>query len=292
MMETCVSQTTGLADVPDEILEKILCHTDVPTVGRVARVCHRWRNVVYGLDKAAWVVLGIEELDTAKMLYDACNAGAVVVVRALIRAGVDVNEVVATRRPALQVATINGHFALVETLLQAGARIDALDMHHCTALLHVATQHHTAIARLLLRYGANPDIANYSGYAALHRAASAGNRELVDMLLRVGAIVDIRTNDDNTPLLMATIERYATPRPSSEAICPHPDHAAVIRLLREAGADDTLANVRGRSPASVTKQGESRLVRGHFHNKLFRLVIVAICLMLALSLYYGYTHEW
>ena len=90
-----------------------------------------------------------------------------------------------------------------------------------------------------------PVNANY-GWTALHYAASTGQTQMTRFLIDKGAEVNARTERGVTPLYMAA-RVIATP---------------TVDVLLKAGADKTLCNDQGISPADIAKKrGDSTLAK-------------------------------
>ena len=92
------------------------------------------------------------------------------------------------------------------------------------------------LAQTLLHLGADVNV-NF-GWTALHYAAATGQKPMIDWLIKNGAEINVVTERQVTPLYMAA--RAA----SLEA----------VNALLLAGADKTICNDQGISPAAVAKQ--------------------------------------
>ena len=95
--------------------------------------------------------------------------------------------------------------------------------------------------RALLTAGAAVGARNHKGQTALHCAAKAGFEDIVALLLENHAEVDAQDAAGETPLaaaLRSTVKDKERLR-------------AVVRRLVAAGADPTLADVRGRTPHAI-----------------------------------------
>jgi uncharacterized protein len=87
--------------------------------------------------------------------------------------------------------------------------------------------------------GADVRLADRRGWTALHFAAQARAADVAATLLEAGAEVDSRDENGNTPLWRAVFESRGD--------------GAVIRLLREHGANPNIPNARGISPAGLAR---------------------------------------
>jgi uncharacterized protein len=91
----------------------------------------------------------------------------------------------------------------------------------------------------LLAGGADANAQDDHGWTALHFAAQAVAPECAAQLLRAGADLTLRDSYGNTALFRAVFSSRGS--------------GAVIRLLREAGADPHATNQHGVSPASLAR---------------------------------------
>ena len=115
-------------------------------------------------------------------------------VRALIRAGADVNAENNFGANAMQLAAEAGHDQLIELLLDAGADPDSANSEGQTALMLVARAGDVEAAKLLIKSGATIDARESWGMqTALMWAASQGHGDVVEVLLEYGADYDART---------------------------------------------------------------------------------------------------
>lgn len=113
-----------------------------------------------------------------------------------------------------------------------------------TPLMLASIKGDEALAQKLIDMGA-PVNANY-GWTALHYAASTGQTQMTRFLIDKGAEINARTERGVTPLYMAA-RVIATP---------------TVDVLLKAGADKTLCNDQGISPADIAKKrGDSTLAK-------------------------------
>lgn len=114
-----------------------------------------------------------------------------------------------------------------------------LDQYGRSALHYASLEGDVARVRALIREGADVDVADQSGMTPLHFAAQEGRLEVARVLLVAGAAIDAQDEHGNSPLFTAVFN--AT------------DEGALIRLLREGGADPWLVNRHGQSPAGLAR---------------------------------------
>jgi cytohesin len=147
-------------------------------------------------------------------LRQAAQQGDVKKVRALVRAGVDVNAKKPYESPALWHAADQGHLKVVEELLRAGARPNLTGEYGSAPLHKAAEGGHAATARALIAAGADVSAdydrcmpEEYEGWTALMAAAEDGHAGMVRDLLAAGADPNARTVLGYTPLLLAVVGR-------------------------------------------------------------------------------------
>ncbi|CAB3373757.1 Hypothetical predicted protein [Cloeon dipterum] len=159
-----------------------------------------------GLTSLQTAVVG-SDLKMVKMLLQHCNIDA---------------ESIGNGRTALMMACAAGKADVAEYLLENGANIEKQDRIGMTALHHSLL--HARMAKLILDAGAAVDAADSCGWTPLMRAVLLGcEPQVVRLLINHGAHVNHR-DVNGLSCLAAAVFAFA------------PDHA-VLRLLREAGAD-------------------------------------------------------
>ena len=124
-------------------------------------------------------------------------------VRALIRAGADVNAVDKDGKTALMRAVCKGHEEIVKLLLKAGTDVRAADKDGSTALMGAARWGYEETVKLLLKAGADVHAADRDGSTALTLAAQWGHVEAVKLLLDAGADVCAADREGSTALMGA-----------------------------------------------------------------------------------------
>ena len=163
-------------------------------------------------------------------------------IKALIKAGVDVNAGEANGYTPLMLAARPNQEELVELLLSAGAKrsLHAKDRDGRSALIFAAGGYRDstlAIVKLLLANGATVNEADEAGETPLMLAARAGSIETVQTLLKAGAAINAKDRQGQTALVYATREIYTTNRIGSQ----------IVKVLLAAGAKINEVDASGRS---------------------------------------------
>jgi uncharacterized protein len=96
-----------------------------------------------------------------------------------------------------------------------------------------------ALVAQLIQRGANVNAQDSQGWSPLHLAAQSLSVECAHLLLAAGANANARDSFGNTPL--------------SRAVFAYRGDGALIELLRKAGADPTIKNTHGVSPADLAR---------------------------------------
>ena len=164
------------------------------------------------------------------------DAGAV---RALLRAGADVDQRRADGATALLWAAHWDDRETVGLLLAAGADVNAADDYGVTPLMRAGENASSATVDLLLAAGADPNAAQDSGLTALMVAARTGSSEVVRALLDHGADVNAATARTSATALM-----WAVAAP----------HRVIVERLLAAGADIGVSTTKGMTPLLTAAQ--------------------------------------
>jgi len=114
-----------------------------------------------------------------------------------------------------------------------------VDEYGRTPLHYAAGDGDPARVAALLEAGHDPNLQDDDGRTPMHCAAEANAPAVVEVLLQAGAEVDVADAWGNTPL--------------GKAVFNSRGEGAVIRLLRERGADPYRENNSGVSPLSLAR---------------------------------------
>jgi uncharacterized protein len=155
-------------------------------------------------------------------LASAVKAGDLQAVRALIKAGADVNVRSGDGSTPLLWAADKSSAQIARALVAAGAAVDVANDYGVTPLLHASRTGDATMVDLLLRAGANPARTHPEGETPLMAAARAGSVPAARLLLARGVDVNAAETFQNTTALMWAAAE---------------GHTEVVDLLLEAGAD-------------------------------------------------------
>ncbi|MBD0369478.1 MAG: ankyrin repeat domain-containing protein [Pyrinomonadaceae bacterium] len=171
-------------------------------------------------------------------LMEAVYEGNTVEVKALIDEGVNVNEKDASGRTALMIAANRGHTYVVQLLLESGADANARDNQGMTAIEAASSRGFERIVSMLKKFSTVPQAEQDNGRSfksaasprlSLHRAVDDGDFAALNSLISSGADLNARSNDEWTPLMLATIK----------------GHTAMVEALLKNGADVNARNRKG-----------------------------------------------
>lgn len=90
------------------------------------------------------------------------------------------------------------------------------------------------------------------GFTPLHLAAQQNERAVMVRLLNAGATVDCTNVYGNTPLFVAVFNSHG--------------RGDIVRVLRAAGADPTIANTAGQTPVGLARLIANYDVKRYFED--------------------------
>ena len=201
-------------------------------------------------------------------LHRASDSGALDVVKMLVEAGAGVRVIDHYGDTCLTIAAFYGHIETVCYLVG----LPEVDVNHqnCNrvTVLHRAARGHGAhVVQLLIDAGADIETKDNDGFSPLHRAIAEDALDIVEILVEAGARVCATNDEGETSLTLAVIlghtetVRYLVGLPQVEVnhqnckretalhcAARGQDHADVVELLIDAGADIEALNYEERSP--------------------------------------------
>lgn len=152
-----------------------------------------WKGLGTAVAAAIALSAAIEAAASSTAVADAAMAGDKAAVRALLKAGADVNSAQGDGMTALHWAAMHGDLEMTEMLLHAGASLRATTrLGSYTPLALAARNGHGAVVKALLGAGADPKAASASGATPLMLAAASGDVTAVRALIDAGADVNAR----------------------------------------------------------------------------------------------------
>lgn len=133
------------------------------------------------------------------------GAGHLKVVKALVKAGADVNHTTKTHSTPLRAASFDGRLDIVKYLIEHKADIHLANKYNNTCLMIAAFKGHLDVVKCLLEKGADPNQKAHCGATALHFSAECGHVAIVRELIEKGA--EISVNEHGMSPLLCAAER-------------------------------------------------------------------------------------
>ena len=220
-----------------------------------------------------------------KALYYAIERGYMKAIAILHWVGVDVNCKIPPQPNALTLAVLKGSVKITQFLINAGALIHAKNGDGLTALDHAIARSHQECIDLLVGHRATPDLFQdiFHGDVDIYTTAANGYNDTLDRLLAGGMDPDYRPSPyvrtalsvaaehghEGTVVLL--LKAGANPNmtvdlgrkdgekcfsPLIYAVCE--DHAGIVALLVDAGADIRAKDRYGRNALAWAKEKDSQ----------------------------------
>lgn len=179
-------------------------------------------------------------------LADACVKGHIEIVKVLIEAGADVNIVGRDRKTPLQFAQEGGHQEVVK-ILKASSKLShigrtggpAPEPEPSALLIRAAKEGNLGKIKDLLRGGTDINLKDANGFTALMHAAANNHSAVVTELVKRGANIEAINESGETPLLLGT-ESGAT-----EAVRVLLEHGSTFSIVADRHAPLHLAAMHG-----------------------------------------------
>lgn len=137
---------------------------------------------------------------------------------------------------------------MAEIFLTHGAKVDGNDpqLLKDTPLVAAASLHADQVALLYIEAGANIGHQGCHGGTALHWAAWCGRPELVKKLIEAGAEINLLCHQFKSTSLFWAVHGLRSAEGKNLE-----QYKAIVKMLLEAGADQSVPNVEGYLPKQV-----------------------------------------
>lgn len=129
-------------------------------------------------------------------------------IRSILEAGADPNQVSTDGSTALTEAAYKGILSIIELMLKYGAKVDLPQKQGWTPVLFAVNQNNYPATKLLIKNSANVNKKNDKGATPLQLASMNGHTAITRLLLEHGANPDLQDNDGKTPLMLAALGGY------------------------------------------------------------------------------------
>ena len=211
-----------VVELPDMFAAEILPKLDMTGMLNLAQVNKFYNKTVWSVDGVRSMTAKIRALVAAmeisnrkirhehsQPMYWAARFGNAPAVRALLKSGVGVNDIVdIVGRAALDIAAAFGQITAINALVDAGADLNAQNESGPPMCIAAGTGR-TAAVMALIRAGADVNLAKLrSGYTPLHLAVCQGSVACTAVLIQAGADISKVNDDEMTPLDIAVIDEY------------------------------------------------------------------------------------
>lgn len=154
-------------------------------------------------------------------------------------------------------AAIDGDLEQARALVEGGSDVNAADEFGWLPIHRAAANNRDEVISYLIRAGSEVEARGTDDWTALHLACVSGSSRAVAALVAAGANVNAVARRGNTPLHLAL-----TPVIDKQFRHLHDDTVRNVRvtveLLLRAGADPSIHNARGETPASIAESKGAR----------------------------------
>ena len=207
-----------VVELPDMFAAEILPKVDLADTLNLAQVNKAYNDVVWSVEGVRSLEPKIRAFAAAmekniwKRTYEhsepmhwAARFGNAPAVRALLKSGVDVNDIVdEAGRAALAIAAAYDQIAAINALVDAGADLNAQsEQSGVSPMCSAAESGRTAAVMALIHAGADMNLADLLGYTPLQLAAGGGYVACTAVLIQAGADISKVNGADMTPLDVA-----------------------------------------------------------------------------------------
>ena len=197
------------------------------------------------LDEQTRAELWVKKLPSQKSFIEAIKQNDIIIVRALIDAGADVNARNPYGETPLHIACVRGFQKIISLLIAEGADVNARDRRALTPLHAAAWGGHKETVAFLIATGAEVDVRGDDGTTPLLVSTLSGRHETMALLIDNGADINAGNRTGLTPLHVAALA----------------GEKAAVELLIDKGADVNAKNENGVTPLQMaSQQGHQSIV--------------------------------
>jgi hypothetical protein len=184
------------------------------------------------------------ELAKYTALHAAAAQGDVALIKQLVAAGANVNATDPYGRTPMHVAAYQSHDAAVLALAEAGGDPNLLERDKYDIITIAAVADDAEMVATAVKAGGKAtNITSIYDGTALIAAAHEGNWESIDVLIKAGAPLDHVNNLGWTAMIEAVVLGDGGER-----------HQKSLKLLIDAGADQTIADRNGKTPLDLARE--------------------------------------
>lgn len=199
-----------------------------------------------GMINQAWAQVAPTAAELAKYtaLHAAAAQGDVALIKQLVAAGANVNATDPYGRTPMHVAAYQSHDAAVLALAEAGGDPNLLERDKYDIITIAAVADDPEMVATAVKAGGKAtNITSIYDGTALIAAAHEGNWESIDVLIKAGAPLDHVNNLGWTAMIEAVVLGDGGER-----------HQKSLKLLIDAGADQTIADRNGKTPLDLARE--------------------------------------
>jgi ankyrin repeat protein len=199
-----------------------------------------------GMINQAWAQVAPTAAELAKYtaLHAAAAQGDVALIKQLVAAGANVNATDPYGRTPMHVAAYQSHDAAVLALAEAGGDPNLLERDKYDIITIAAVADDAEMVATAVKVGGKAtNITSIYDGTALIAAAHEGNWESIDVLIKAGAPLDHVNNLGWTAMIEAVVLGDGGER-----------HQKSLKLLIDAGADQTIADRNGKTPLDLARE--------------------------------------
>lgn len=197
------------------------------------------------LDERTRAELLVKKPPSLESFIEAIKKNDMIIVKALIDAGADINAKDPYGETLLHIASVRGFQKIISLLIAEGADVNARDGRALTPLHAAAWGGHTETAALLIANGAEINARGDDGVTPLLVSTLSGRNETMELLINNGADIDARNRTGMTPLHAAALT----------------GQKEAVELLLDKGADANAKNENGVTALQMaSQQGHQSIV--------------------------------